>query len=192
MFHVYTKKGELFMTKKLTEAQNSLAAVGSLNEVQSLNAIDSIWNGWLNSFKTLQGFQTEIDEKSLQAIDSQKEVLNSTRGTLSKLEEEANKITAEVKESLQNTLKTIEINQVGSPVSTWINQIEEINNSVQALSWNPSKIMLDFVSKSQDQLESNVKEALKQQQQVRSEALKTVEKLTEQIKESQKVLIPSI
>ena len=119
-------------------------------------------------------------------------MLNSTRGTLSKLEEEANKITAEVKESLQNTLKTIEINQVGSPVSTWINQIEEINNSVQALSWNPSKIILDFVSKSQDQLESNVKEALKQQQQVRSEALKTVEKLTEQIKESQKGLLPSI
>ena len=120
MFHGYTKKGELLMTKKRTEAQHSLKPVDSLNEVQSLNAVDSIWDGWLNSFKTLQGFQTEIDEKSLQAIDSQKEMLNSTRGILSKIEEEANKKTAELKASLQSTMKTIEKDQVGSPVSIWM------------------------------------------------------------------------
>ena len=192
MFHGYTKKGELLMTKKRTEAQHSLKPVDSLNEVQSLNAVDSIWDSWLNSFKTLQGFQTEIDEKSLQAIDNQKEILNSTRGILSKIEEEANKKTAELKTSLQSTMKTIENDQVGSPVSIWMKQIEDINTSVQALTWAPSKVMFDLFSQSQVQLESGVKEALIQQQQARSEVLKTIENLTEQMKETQKGLIPSI
>jgi putative cell wall-binding protein len=168
------------MTKKRTENQ------------QSLNVADSLLDGWLNSFKTLQGFQTEIDEKSLKAIDNQKEILNSTRGILSKIEEEANKKTEELKESLQNTIKTMEKDQVGSTVSTWMSQIEEVNNSILALSWTPSKIMLDLFSQSQDHLESNVKEALEQQQQARSEALKTIEKLTEQIKKTHKELLPSI
>ncbi|WP_186670979.1 hypothetical protein [Sporosarcina sp. BP05] len=168
------------MTTKRTEDQ------------QSLNAIDSIWDGWLNSFKTLQGFQAEIDEKSLQAIDNQKEMLNSTRGILSKIEEEANKKTEELKTSLQNTMNTIEKEQVGSAVSTWMNQIEDINNSVQALSWAPNKAMLDLFSQSQDQFQTSVKEALSQQQQARSEVLETIEKLTEQMKQTQKGLLPSI
>ena len=180
LFHGYTKKGEVCMTTKRTEDQ------------QSLNAVDSIWDGWLNSFKALQGFQAEIDEKSLQAIDNQKEMLNSTRGILSKIEEEANKKTEELKTSLQNTMNTIEKEQAGSAVSTWMNQIEDINNSVQALSWAPNKVMLDLFSQSQDQFQTSVKEALSQQQQARSEALKTIEKLTEQMKQSQKGLLPSI
>ena len=52
--------------------------------------------------------------------------------------------------------------------------------------------MLDFFSQSQVQLESGVKEALIQQQQARSEALKTIENLTEQMKQTQKGLLPSI
>ncbi len=168
------------MTKKIIEDQ------------QSLNAVDSIWDGWLNSFKTLQGFQAEIDEKSLQAIDNQKEMLNSTRGILSKIEEEANKKTAELKASFHNTMKTIEKDQVGSTVSNWMNQVEDINNSIQALSWAPSKVMLDYFSQSQDQLEASVKEALSQQQQARSEVLKTIENLTEQMKQTQKGLLPSV
>jgi len=192
MFHGYTKKGELFMTKKRTEAQQSLIEVDSLNEVQSLNAADLLWDGWLNNFKTLQGFQTEIDVKSLQAVDNQKGILKSTRGMVSKIEEEANKKTEELNASLQHTIKTIEKGQLGSPISTWMKQIGDINNSVQALSWAPSKVMLDLVTHSQDQFESNVKKALNQQQQVRSEVLKTVEKFTDQMKQAQKELIPNI
>ena len=180
MFHGYNKKGEVFMTKKRTEVQ------------QSLNAADSLWDGWLNSFKTLRGFQTEIDEKSLQAIDKQKEILNSTREIVSKIEDESNKKTAELKASLQNTMKTIERDQVGSTVSNWMNQIEVISNSVQALSWPPSEVVFDIFSDYQDQWESSFKEALGQQQQARFEVLKTMENLTEQMKQTQKGLLPSI
>ena len=180
------------MTKKRTEAQHSLIGVDSLNEVQSLNAVDILWDGWLNSFKTLQGFQTEIDVKALQAVDNQKGILNSTRGMVSKLEDEANKKTEELNASLQHTIKTIDKDQLGSTVSTWMNQIGEINNSVQALSWTPSKVMLDLVTHSQDQFESSVKKALNQQQQVRSEVLNTIEKFTEQMKQTHKELIPNI
>ena len=192
MFDGYTKKGELVMTKKRTEAQHSLIEVDLLNEVQSLNPVDLLWDGWVNSFKTLQGFQTEIDVKSLQAVDNQKGILNSTRGMVSKIEEEASKKTEELNASLQHTINTIEKDQVGSPVSTWLNQIGDINNSVQALSWTPTKVMMDLVTHSQNQFESSVRKTLNQQQQVRSEVLKSVEKFTEQMKQTHKELIPNI
>ena len=180
------------MTKKRTEAQHSLIEVDLLKEVQSLNPVDLLWDGWVNSFKTLQGFQTEIDVKSLQAVDNQKGILNSTRGMVSKIEEEASKKTEELNASLQHTINTIEKDQVGSPVSNWLNQIGDINNSVQALSWTPTKVMMDLVTHSQNQFESSVKKTLNQQQQVRSEVLKTVEKFTEQMKQTHKELIPNI
>lgn len=192
MFHGYTKKGEFILTKKRTELQKSLIEEDSTNEVQSLNAVDLLWDGWLNGFKTLQGFQSEFDVKSLQAVDNQKGILNSTRGMVSKIEEEVNKKTEELNASLQHTINTIEKDQVGSPVSTWFNQIGDINNSVQALSWTPTKVILDLVTHSQDQFESSVRKSLNQQQQVRSEVLKSVEIFTEQIKQTHKELIPNI
>jgi hypothetical protein len=159
---------------------------------QSIIAVDSIWDGWLNSFKTLQGFQTEMAEKSLQAVENQKEFLNTTRGALKKMEEEETKIKDEWKASLQRTMNTVEKDQANPIFSAWMNQIEEINNSVQDLSWTPSKIMLDLFTQSQNQFESNIKEALDQQQKGRSEVLKTVEQLTEKMKQSHKDLLPSV
>lgn len=158
----------------------------------SLQQVDMIWDGWLNSFKTIQGFQNEIADKSLQAFENQKDLLNTTRGTLSKMEEEANKISEEWKANLQNTVNTVDKDQFGPIVSTWMNQIEEINSTVQSLSWTPSKVMLDLFSQSQDQLESNVKNALDQQLAGSSEVYKTIEKLTEQMRDTHKKLLASV
>jgi seryl-tRNA synthetase len=166
--------------------------ITTMTNQQSMNAVDSIWDGWLNSFRTLQGLQNEMAEKSLQAVENQKEFMNTTRGALKKMEEEESKIKEEWKTSLQSTMNTVDNNQGNPLVSTWMNQIEEINNSVQALSWTPSKIMLDLFTQSQNQFESNIKEALDQQQKGRSEVLKTVEQLTEKMKQTHKELLPTV
>ncbi|BAQ10718.1 polyhydroxyalkanoic acid inclusion protein [Bacillus sp. OxB-1] len=156
---------------------------------QPVNEVDLIWEGWLNGFKTIQNLQQDISKKSLQAFENQKELLNSTRATLTQLEAESNKISEEWKFSLQKTMKESDKERYLPLASTWLNQLDEINSTVQALSWTPSKVMLDLFSQSQVQLESNVKNVLDQQQKGNAELLKSVEKLTDQLKETHKKLL---
>lgn len=159
---------------------------------KTVSEVDLIWDSWLNSFKTIQNLQQDISEKSLQVFDNQKELLSSTRATLNQLEAEASKISEEWKSSLQKTVKESDKEKYLPIASTWLNQLDEINSTVQALSWTPSKVMLDLFSQSQTQLESNVKNALNQQQKGNEELLKSVEKLTEQLKDTHKKLLAAI
>lgn len=160
------------MTKKITPNH------------QTFNAVDLIWDGWVNSFKTIQEFQTEMDETSLQTVENQKELLNTVRGKLRKIEEDT-KIMEEWKTTLPNSLNTNE----NTP--TWMRQFEEINNLVQGLSWTPGNVMLDLSTRSLTQFETNVKEVIFQQQKGRSDVMKTVEQLTEKIKQTHRDLLPS-
>jgi len=159
---------------------------------QSNNVVDAFWDGWLNSFKAFQDIQTEHAAKSLQVFENQKELLNSTRESLRKLEEEGNKVSEDWKATLQSTLDKVDKDQMGPIISTWMNKVAEINASTDALSFSPSKVMMDMFSQSQEQLQSNVKKVLDQQQQGRTEVLNSVEKLTEQMKQAQKNLIPTV
>ena len=92
--------------------------------IQKKSPVDSILDGWLNSFKTLHIFQSEFAEKSLQPFTNQKDFLVTTRKTLTNMEEEKNKIAEEWKTNLQNTIQTINNDQVKQLFSTWMIQIE--------------------------------------------------------------------
>ncbi|MEI4769972.1 hypothetical protein WAX74_09985 [Psychrobacillus sp. FJAT-51614] len=159
---------------------------------QKPNGVDLILDGWLNSFKVFQSFQTEIAEKSLQHLHTQRDILNSTRETLSKIEEDKNKFEVEWKAVLQNTIKSINNEQIERLLSTWVNQIDEINNSVKEISGLPNQAILDLFAQSQVQLEANVKTALEQQQKNSVEVFKKIELLTEQIKQAHHVLLPTV
>ncbi|MFS0574018.1 hypothetical protein AB1K83_00140 [Sporosarcina sp. 179-K 3D1 HS] len=159
---------------------------------QPANEVDLIWESWLNGFKTIQNLQQDISDKSFKVFENQKELLNSTRTTLTQLEAEASKISEEWKSSLQKTIKESDKERYLPLASTWLNQLDEINSTVQSLSWTPSKVMLDLFSQSQSQLESNVKNVLDQQQKGNAELLKSVEKLTDQLKETHKRLLAAI
>jgi len=159
---------------------------------QMPNAVDLILDGWVNSFKALHTFQTELAEKSLQTFATQKDVLTSTREALSKIEEEKNSISGEWKANLQNTIKTINNDQVSQLLSSWLSQVEEINHSVQAISASSSQVLLDLFTQSQVQLETNVKATLDQQQKNSSDVLNKIELLTEHIKETNRILLPTV
>jgi hypothetical protein len=167
------------MTKKVVESK------------QPLSGVDLLWDGWLNNFKTLQGFQSELEEKSLQAVEYQKQFLDSTEKTLRRMEEESSKVTQVWSEQLQSSVQVASSNQ-DQLISDWKNKIDEINNNVQSLSWNPSHTLLELFTQSQVQLEETVKEALKQQRNGRSEILKTIENLTEQAKQTHKSILASV
>ena len=159
---------------------------------QESNLAVSILDGWLNSYKVFQSYQTEIAEKSLQHLHTQRYILNSTRETLGKLEENKNKFEVEWKVALENTIKSINNEPIERLFSTWIKQIEEINNSLQETSGLSNQAILDLFTQSQVQLETNVKKALEQQQKNSDEVFKKIELLTEQIKQAHKDLLPTV
>ena len=74
-------------------------------------------------------------------------------------------------------------------VSELLNNVQDITDSVQLLSWNPSHTMLDLFIDSQNQLEATMKKSLVSQKKKRTENFKKIEELTEQIKATQKGIL---
>lgn len=155
------------------------------------NGVDLLWDGWLNGFKTLQSLQDDVQKKSLQAFTYQKELLDSTVATLSAMEVETKKATQEWQDKVQTSVRGISGNAQLEQVSTWLNNVQEINNKAQALSWKPSYAVLDLFVQSQNHLESTVKAAIEQQKLEREETLNKIEELTELLKGAHKNLLAS-
>lgn len=153
------------------------------------NGVDLLWDGWLNGFKTLQSLQDDVQKKSLQAFTYQKELLDSTVATLSAMEVETKKATQEWQDKVQTSVRGISGNAQLEQVSSWLSNVQEINDKAQALSWKPSYAVLDLFVQSQNHLESTVKAAIEQQKLEREETLNKIEELTELLKGAHKNLL---
>ena len=162
--------------------------MSTVQEKQFVNQVDMIWDSWLNGFKTVQNFQEELQQKTLQALSYQKEVLNFSAKTLNTMEEEAKKVSKNWNEQVQKNV--MQSNMKQSPqVSEWLNNIQDITEKVQLLSWKPSHAMLDLFTASQKQLEEAMKKSLVSQQKERTEDFKKIEELTEQLKTAHKKML---
>lgn len=169
------------MTKKLVED----------TQQQAVNGVDAIWDSWLNSFKSLQGIQSDIEQKSLEVFAYQRDLLEAARTSLSTAENESKKIADAWYEKIESNVKATERNQ--SDLSAkWLSAVKEINDKALALSWNPNHSLLDLFSQTQEQLETTVKEAIKQQDKGRDETLKRIEGLTVQVKEAHKGILETV
>ncbi|PZX04512.1 poly(hydroxyalkanoate) inclusion protein PhaP [Psychrobacillus insolitus] len=155
---------------------------------QVANGVDLIWDGWLNSFKTIQNFQDDVQKKTLQAFTAQKELLDSSVSTFKTIEEESKKAAIEWQEKIQNSFKEINNGPLANEAA-WLTNIQEINEKVQTLSWKPNTTMLELILQSQNQWESTVKTALEQQKQERVQVLGKIEEVTEELKEAHKGLL---
>jgi hypothetical protein len=159
-------------------------AVAKTDE-KGINVIDVFWDGWFNSFKTFQSFQKGIEEKSLQAFESQKELFQATHEQLAKFEEESKKLTAEWNANLQEVLKKSLPDFALQNLTEWTNKFEEVEQKVEALAFNPSQKTIDALSKSQAQLETALREAIEQQQNNRAEVVNAIGGYVDQLKETQ-------
>ena len=157
-------------------------------EKQFVNQVDLLWDGWLNNFKTVQNFQEDLQQKTLQAFSYQKELFDFSVKVLNTMEEESKKVSKDWNEKLQENVKQSGINQ-GQQVSEWLNTIQDVTERVQSLSLSPSHAMLDLFIDSQKQLETTIKKSLASQQKERTENFKKLEELTEQIKATQKGIL---
>ena len=159
-------------------------------EKQFVNQVDLLWDGWLNNFKTVQNFQEDLQQKTLQAFSYQKELFDFSVKVLNTMEEESKKVSKDWNEKILNNVKqSIDQDQ---QVPKWLNNIQDVTESAQLLSWKPSNAMLDVFIKSQNQLEATMKKTLASQQKERTENYKKIEELFEQMKETHKGILNPI
>ena len=142
--------------------------MATVQEKRLVNQVDIIWNVWLNNFKTAQNFQDDLQQKALQAFSYQKEFLDLSVKTLNTMEEESKKVSKDWNEKVQNNVKQNSNNE-DQQVSKWLNNIQDVTESFQSISWKSSRAMLDLYSESQNQLEATLKKTLVSQQKERTE-----------------------
>lgn len=165
--------------------------MSTVQENRFANQVDMIWDVWLNNFKTVQSFQEGLQQKTLQAFSYQKDLLDLSVKTLNTTEEEAEKVSKDWNEKVQNNVKQI-TNDEDEQVSKWLNNVQDVTESVQLLAWKPSRAMLDVFIESQNQLETIMKKSLTTHKKERTEYFKKMEELIEQVKTTQKeILNPS-
>jgi phage-related protein len=152
---------------------------------KSLNVIDVFWDGWFNSFKTFHSLQDGVEQKSLQAFESQKEWIQSTREQLNQLEEDSKKLTSEWKANLQEAFKKAQTDFGAPNLTEWTDKFVEAGNKAEELAFSPSKATIELLSKSQAQLEIALRKAIDQQQKNRAEVLNAIGGYVDQLKQTQ-------
>lgn len=151
--------------------------------------VDFLWDGWFNSLKSFQQLQDDIENKTLQAFNYQKELLDSTVSTLQTIENESKKASKEYQEKLQSTFNELNKNGQIDQVSNWIESVQEITDKAQHLAWKPSNTIFELITTSQLNWEATVKNVLDQQKHERDETFTKIEELTSQMKETHKKLL---
>ncbi|MGJ7921190.1 hypothetical protein [Neobacillus sp. LXY-4] len=157
-----------------------------------INVMDVFWDGWFNSYRTFHTIQNGVEEKSLQAFESQKEWLKATGDQLAKMEEDSKRLTSEWVASLQDALNKAQLDFGVQNVYDWTDHMEELGHKAQTLAFSPSKGSLEVAAKTLTQLEETFKNVIDQQQKNREDVLKAVEGFVDQIKQSQASAAKSI
>jgi tellurite resistance protein len=165
--------------------------VSTVQENRFAKQVDTIWDFWLNNFKTVQSFQDDLQQKALQAFSYQKEILDASVKSFNTMEEESKKVSKDWSEKIQSNVKDTSIIQ-DEQISKWLTSVQDVTESFQSLSWKPSRAVVDLFTELQSQFEANVKKTLASQKKERTEGFKKVEELIEQVKTTQKeILSPS-
>lgn len=164
----------------------------NLMDEKGINAIDVFWDSWFNSFKTFQSFQNSVEETSIQAMEIQKDWIQSTREQFTQLEEQSKKITSEWRTNLNEVLKKAN-KEFGIPnFLEWTDQYEEMSQKVETLAYAPSKATVDMLSKSHAQLETTLRKAIDQQQKTRIEVLNAIGGYVDHLKQTQNGLLKTL
>lgn len=149
-------------------------------ENKSNSPFETIWN-WETSFEVVEN----LEQKSLEAIQAQKEWIHSANEQLSELEESSKKMTTEWKAFVQNEIAKTPKELAGQNISDWISKFEDIGHKSQNIAFSPAKSTLDILTKYQENFESIYTSTLTQLQKNRSEMIKPFEGIIDQMKQTQ-------
>ncbi len=153
-------------------------------ETNQNNILDVLFASWMNQLQVLE----ELENKSLQLLESQKEWFEASREQLNQIEKNTKELTADwkahVQELLSKTAKT-----KGS--LEWTDKLEEISNKAQTLVFTPGKATIEILTKTHEQLEKSYRTALKQQQKSRIEISNALKGVMDQIQQAQMSILKS-
>ena len=150
--------------------------------------VDSAWDTWLKSFKTIQSYQDEAQQKLIESFTYQKEILDYSIKSFTEFEEKSQEISKELTEKLEATITESKI-VPEDQFSKWLRSFTDVSSTVQAISWKPSHVFFEVFTKAQGQIEENVKKALELQKTESEKNLLKIEELVEQVKVSQKEIL---
>lgn len=157
-------------------------------EKQTVNSFDVVWDGWFTNLKVLTSLQNDMEERSLEAVKRQKEMLEVVKEQMEKFEQEAEGMTKEWKETTLKQLEQMMPFQNGQ-FQLWLDKLEEVGGKLQTMTTNPYKQLMEVCIQSQTQFESSYTEVLNQQKKHRDEFLKALEEVTEQQKKAQEAFL---
>lgn len=161
----------------------------TVKEEKVPNVIDVFWDGWFNSFKTFQSFQSGVEKYSLQAVESQKGWIHLYNDHLTQLEEGSKKLTAQWFTAVQDAFKKAQAVYSVPSLTDWAEKLQEVGNTAETFSFNPGKATLELLSQSHAQLETAIQKAIEQQEKNRAEVLNAIGEYVEQLKQAQNGLL---
>ena len=144
------------------------------------NPMELLW-----SWETSIGLIENMEQKTVEAIQAQKEWIHSANKQLSQLEENSKKMTSEWKTYVQNELSKTPQEFTGKNFLEWASKLEEIGHKSQDLAFSPAKSTLDIMSQSHANFESLLSTTINQIQKSRSDMMKPFEGIVEQMKQTQ-------
>jgi hypothetical protein len=159
---------------------------------EKVNVIDVFWDGFFNSFETFQSFQNGVEEKSLEAFESQLGLVETTLEQFIKFEEQSKKLTAEWKANLQEVLNNALTGYGVQNLTEWTDKFEEVEQKVEAFAFSPSKKTFEVLSESQAQLESTLKEVIGQRIKNRAEILDAIDEYVDQLRKTQNNVLKAL
>jgi prophage DNA circulation protein len=180
-----TKKPEVINQAAIQEVINQAATPEVDN---SVNVLDIVLDGWLNSVKLAQVYKREIEGMTFKAIEHQKDIWVQSRENVEKVDNEINKFTDYAKSYFLANLKSLNGGSISENVKECNNQVEDITNHLKQLFGTPGNTS-NLLGRSLDQMESIFKTIIQQQQNNRDEIQVLLENFISQVKTTNKVIM---
>ena len=128
-------------------------------------------------------FIEEIEQRSVQAIKSQREFIKTAEEQLAQMEANTNQWTTEWKTKVEGFS--------GNTLSEWLNKYEDIALKSQAIAFLPGRKSLNILAKSNEQFERQLAEVFDKQKNSREDYIKAVEGVMEYMKQAQMGMLKS-
>ncbi|WP_010300407.1 hypothetical protein [Kurthia senegalensis] len=155
-------------------------------------SVDLIWDNWLNSVKTINTVQEDIEKRTIEALNAQKTTFNTALNTFKAAEVKTNEALQQWQNQLLTSFESVATPAQTEQLSTWFTTLKQVTQQTQELTAKPTKIASEYIEKAQTEWDKTVAASVKAQKAERDKALKNIEQLTAKLKEDQKSLLTKL
>ena len=152
-------------------------------------SVDLIWDNWLNSVKTINTVQEDIEKRTIEALNAQKTTFDTALNTFKAAEEKTNEAWQQWQTQWLTSFESVATPAQTEQLSSWIATFKQVTQQTQELTAKPTKFASDYMEKAQKEWDQALAASVKAQKAERDQALKNIEQLTAKLKEDQKSLL---